>query len=86
MILMGGKQEHWDKNLGQCSERLVTNHLNHDTTCDVSIQLASLIISGYLSTLWARRSRVQFLAGTRDLPSPKHNDRLCGPFSLIHNG
>jgi hypothetical protein len=48
---------------GHCSERPVTNHLNHDTTCDVSIQQASFIISVYLSTLWDGRSRVQFLAG-----------------------
>jgi hypothetical protein len=72
--------------LGHCSERPVTNHLNHDTTCDVRIQLASFIISVYLPTLWAGRSKVQFLAGMRDLSSPKYNDWLCGPLSLIHNG
>ena len=72
--------------LGHRSDRLVTNHLNHDTTCDVSIQLASFIISAYLATLWAGGSRVQFLTGTRDLSSPKHNDQLCGPLSLIRNG
>jgi len=51
-------------NLGHCTERLVTNHLNHDTTCDVKHTAGIIHNLCVLSTLWAGRSKVQFLVGT----------------------